>query len=69
MTVPFAHDSAPLAINRNAAKGVELAVAAAFAADGSNLGAVAVPQHLHTVILAVSYKDVPGAVEGKAANI
>ena len=66
MVVAVAHDNAPLAINSNAVRAGELAVAAAVGADGSNMGAIAVPQHLHAMITAVSYKDVPGAVKAKA---
>ena len=69
IVAPFAHDNAPLAINSNAVRVGELAVAAAAGADGSNMGAIAVPQHLHAMIILVSYKDVPGAVKGKAARI
>ena len=68
MVVAVAHDNAPLAINSNAARVDELAVAAAAGADGSNMGAIAVPQHLHAMITLVSYKDVPGAVKGNAGR-
>ena len=68
MVFAVAHDNAPLAINSNAARAGELAVAAAVGADGSNMGAIAVPQHLHAMITEVSYKDVPGAVKGKTVR-
>ena len=68
MTVPFAHDNAPLAINSNGVRVGELAVATAVGADGSNMGAIAVPQHLHAIITVLSYKDVPGAVKGNAGR-
>ena len=64
----IAHDNAPLAINSNAARVGELAVAAALGAVGSNMGAIAVPQHLHAMITLVSYKDVPGAVKGNSGR-
>ena len=68
MVAAVAHDNAPLAINSNAVRVGELAVAAAAGADGSNMGAIAVPQHLHAMITALSYKDVPGAVKGNAGR-
>ena len=69
MVFAVAHGNAPLAINSNAARAGELAVAAALGADGSNMGAIAVPQHLHAMITLFSYKDVPGAVKGNAGRI
>ena len=64
----FANDNAPVPVNKNAKGTAELAVAAAVGADGSNMRAIAVPQHLHAMITAVSYKDVPGAVKGNAGR-
>ena len=54
----FAHDNALLAINSIAVRAVEWAVAAAAGADGSNMGAITVLQHLPAMIILVSYKDV-----------
>ena len=51
MVTPLTHGKEPLPINDNTGGTAELAVAAAPAADGSNMGAVAVPQHLHAVIV------------------
>ena len=65
----FAHDNALLAINSIAARAVEWAVAAAAGADGSNMGAITVLQHLPAMIILVSYKDVASAVKGNVARI
>ena len=65
----LAHGKAPLTIDDNTVGAVELAVAAAAAADGSNVGTVAVPQHLHAVVTEVRHKDVPCTVKGNAAGI
>ena len=47
---------------------VELAVAAALRADGSNMRAVTVPQHLNARITVVSHNDVPSTVKGDASG-
>ena len=60
------HDNAPVAIDSNAKRVDELAVAAALGAYGAHMGAIAVPQHLNAMIIAISHKDVPGAVKGDA---
>ena len=65
----LAYDNAPVAINSNTHRIVELAVAAAFGAYGANMGTITVPQHLNAAISAISHKDVPGAVKGNAAGI
>ena len=41
-----------------------MAVAAALGADGSNMRAVTVPQHLNAMITKFSYNKVSGAVKG-----
>ncbi len=46
----------------------ELPVAAAPAADGADVGAVAQPKHLHTSIAAVKYSNVALAVDGDAVS-
>ena len=46
-----------------------MAVAAAFGADGSNMRAVTVPQHLNAMITVVSHKNVSGALKGDAFGI
>ena len=66
MVTPLTHGKEPLPINDNTGGTAELAVAAAPAADGSNMGAVAVPQHLHAVIVLVGHKDVPCTIKGNA---
>ena len=69
MIVRVAHDNASIAIDRETIRAVELAVAAALGADGSNMRAVTVPQHLNAMISIVSHKNVPGAVKGDAHGI
>ena len=41
-------------------------VASAFAADGANMGAVAVAQHLHAMVDAFNNNDVTGGIERDA---
>ena len=69
MAIPLTHGKAPLPLDDNTGGMLKLAVAAAAAADGSNMGAVAVPQHLHAVIVVVRHKDVPCTVKGNAYGI
>ncbi len=64
----LAHDDAPLAVDQNAVGKVELPVSTAFAADGSYVAAVAVPQHLHSMIARVSYDDVACTVKRDATG-
>ncbi len=64
-----AHDNASIAIDSEMIRVVELAVAAALGADGSNMRAVTVPQHLNAMIVPVNHKNVPGAVKGDAQGI
>ena len=63
---PVANGNAPVAINSNTSRVSELAVAAAFGAYGSHMGAITVPQHLHAMIILISHKDVLGAVKDDA---
>ena len=66
------HEHVPAAINRNAAGILELpvsAASAASAADGSYVAAVAVPQHLHSMIAQVSYDDVACTVKRDAVGL
>ena len=60
-----AHDNVPVSVNKNAIGTSELAVAAALRADGSNMRAVTVLQHLHAIIGAFGYEDMPRPVKGK----
>ena len=69
MTTVLAHDDAPVAINSNTKRAAELSVAFALGAYCAHMGAITVPQHLHTTITAISHKDVPGTVKGKANRI
>ena len=46
-----------------------MAVAAALGADGSNIRAVTIPQHLHAMIAAIGYEDMPRPVKGKAKGV
>ena len=46
-----------------------MAVAAALGADGSNMRAVTVPQHLHAMIAVFGYEDMPRPVKGKATGV
>ena len=61
-----AHDNAPVPVNKKALGTAELAVAAAVGADGSNMRAVTVPQHLHAISAAIGYEEMPRPVKGKA---
>ena len=65
---PFANDNVPVSIDNNAIGTGELAVAAAMRADGSNMRAITVPQHLHAMIAAIGYEDMPRPVKGKATG-
>ena len=64
-----AHDDAPLAVDQNTEGQLELPVSTAMAADGSQVAAVAVAQHLHSMIKRVSYNDVACTVKRDAAGI
>ena len=68
MIAILAHDDAPLVIDQNAVRTVELPVSTALAADGSYVAAVAVAQHLHTIITNVSYDDVACTVKRDAVG-
>ena len=69
MMTRVAHDNASIAIDGEIIRVGELAVAAASGADGSNMRAVTVPQHLNAMIDLVSHKNVPGAIKGDAPGI
>ena len=69
MIAEIAHCNPPVSIDNNAAGITELAVAAALGADGSNMRAITVPQHLHAVILLIGYKDMPRPVKGNATGM
>ncbi len=62
--VRVAHDNVTIAIDSKIRRVIELAVAAAFGADCSNMRAVTVPQHLNAI--PVSHNNVPGVVKSDA---
>jgi hypothetical protein len=62
-------NDAPFAVDQNAIGTIELPISSAFAADGSHVAAVAVAQHLHSMIVTVSYDDVACTVKCNAAGI
>jgi hypothetical protein len=69
MIPAVADDDAPLAVDQNATGIIELPICTAFAADGSHVAAVAVTQHLHSIIVFVSYDDVAYNVQRDAGGI
>ena len=60
------HDDAPNTINGNAIGMLELPCAASLPADAANVSPVPVPQHLHTMIVKISYNKVTRAVKRNA---
>ena len=74
MVVTVGNNKVTFAVKRNTAKAssvciiasAELPVAAALAADGADVGAVAQPMHLHTSVATVKYSNVALAVDGDA---
>ena len=66
MIAQIAHCNPPVSIDNNTKGIIELAVAAAYGADASNMRAITVPQHLHAVIILIGYKDMPRPVKGNA---
>ncbi len=62
------HEHVPAAINRNAAGMNEVPVSTALAADGSYVAAD-VAQHLHPMILCVSYDDEACTVKRDAVGV
>jgi hypothetical protein len=50
MVEAVADDDAPLAVDQNAPGHIELPICTALDADGSHVAAVAVAQHLHSMI-------------------
>ena len=69
MIISVANDDAPLAVDQNADGILELPVSTAFAADGSYVAAVAVAQHLHSMIERVSYDDVACTVKRDGVGV
>ena len=69
MVVAVGNNKVAFAVKRNTATvSSELPVAAALAADGADVGAVAQPMHLHTSVAAVKYSNVALAVDGDAGR-
>ena len=68
MIEAVADDDAPLAVDQNALGTIELPICTALAADGSHVAAVAVAQHLHSMIVIVSYDDVACTVKRDAGG-
>ena len=67
MVAGVSHDDAPVAVDGHAAtRLVELSVSGAFAADGANMRAVAVAQHLHTMVAFFNDNNVTGGIERDA---
>ena len=69
MVAPVGNNKVAFAVTRRSsalASLVELPVAAALAADGADVGAVAEPMHLHTSVTVVKNSNVALAVDGAA---
>ena len=67
--VAVAHYDASLAINHNTVGTVKLPISTTFAADGSNVAAIAVAQHLHSMITVLSYDDVACTIQRHADGL
>ena len=63
MVVSVSHDDAPVAVDGNAAKRAFESSVASASADGANMGAVAVAQHLHAVIALINNNIMRRAAE------
>ena len=69
MIATVGNNKVAFAVKRNTAiASAELPVAAALAADGAHVGAVAQPMHLHTSVAAVKNSNVALAVDGDAGS-
>jgi hypothetical protein len=72
MAVTVGNNKVAFTVKRNTTKvfyaSFELPVAAAPAADGADVGAVAQPMHLHTAVPTVKYSNVALAVNGDAVG-
>ena len=58
MIPAVADNDAALAVDQNVPGMIELPICTACATDGSHVAAVAVAQHLHSIITKLSYDDV-----------
>jgi hypothetical protein len=70
MIATVGNNKVAFAVKRDIAKAAfcELPVAAALAADGADVGAVAQPKHFYTTGVAVKCSNVANVVDGDAAN-
>ena len=59
-----AHGDETVCINSDATGGIQKTLLLTIGADGSNVGAISVPQHQHAVPALIGYKDVTRPVEG-----
>ena len=70
MVAVVSHKDAPVAVDGDAAlRIVELAVAAAVAADGAHVRSVAVIQHLHAMITMLNHNQMTRAVQRKTPRM
>ena len=70
MVVIIGNNKVAFAVKRHTAiASCELPVAAAPAAHGADVGAVAQPMHLHTSVADVIYSNVALAVDGDAVSM
>ena len=72
MVVTVGNNKVAFAVKRQTAivnASLELPFAAALAADGADVGAVAQPKHLHTSVAAVRNSNVALAVDGDAVSM
>ena len=70
MVAVVGNNKVALAVKRDAAMALcELPVAAAFAADGAHVGAVAQSMHLHTSVATVNNSNVALTVDSNASGI
>ena len=64
MVEGVSHHDAPVAVDGNAAiRAIQLSVASAAAADGANMGTIAVAQHLHSMIVSFNDNNVTCSIE------
>ena len=69
MVAAVSHDDAPVTVDGDAAlRAAELSVAETIAADGANMGAVGVAQHLYAIV-PINNNNVSGGIERYARGI
>ena len=66
IVLAVAHGDDTVCVNSDATGGIQLALTLTMGTDGSNMGAICIPQHPHTVPGLIGYKDVACTVEGDA---